>query len=417
MKRMVRRIVARSRYNDLGDPMRCGPDLVSERAPENLKYEVSKQLADRGDLTSDLERKLYPSDSSADIVVSLKHKMTLSDGSPWSGSDTFNISVRFTSHAQQRMDYRCIQPEDVYNLVTDTFRKMESAWLTKNVKDYAKIFKYFHKGLSGKEKIKGSSKGDVIQYVIGPVASPIHEDLIKTKRGNITVEVPSSNRFSVNLVSIMGGNRKRITPEDLEKERCKHFLEEKGYTLTRKGSFSARMARALRPSVILMQPDGSMLRSDGSGWVDKFNYGLMIDMNMDEDVVAQALGSSGDLKKEVSALLKPHLARKMKSELYDKWDARDFNAYNANMSEIFKGFDLVVDGVTFTFSSLSRKDLGTIEDYGTSILTPPVMGGKPNLYYQVDVSSANEKSLKDVKVDREVQDCIDTLSRDYIITK
>jgi len=415
MRNLIRKVLARSRFDDLGDSRRCGPELVVDRAPEDSKFEVSDQLRRNETLPSALERKVYPASADPDLTITFNHKMKLKDDTPWSGKSSFKVSVRYTSHSQQRMDYRCIQNKDVENVVTDLFRKIESAWVSKDYRLYGQLFKHFEAG-SGRDKIKATSDGDRLLFVLGPVNVPTHSDLVSTRRGDMTVKVPSSSHILVNLVSIMGGNRSRVTQEDLEKARCKQFLEDRGYTLTRKGS---KIARRFIPSVTLMQPDGSMLRSDGSGWVGPLNMGLTIEMTMDENEVTEILGLEGesDKKKAIAQILRPALSSKFKSEIYDKWDNKDFNAYNRNLRSIFEGFQIEQDGVTFDFESAAVRDLGTIEDYGQELLIPHVMSKKPYLFFKVQVRSDLDKSLKEVKVDREVQECIDALSADYYINK
>jgi len=142
-------------------------------------------------------------------------------------------------------------------------------------------------------------------------------------------------------------------------------------------------------------------------------------MTMDENEVTEILGLEGesDKKKAIAQILRPALSSKFKSEIYDKWDNKDFNAYNRNLRSIFEGFQIEQDGVTFDFESAAVRDLGTIEDYGQELLIPHVMSKKPYLFFKVQVRSDLDKSLKEVKVDREVQECIDALSADYYINK
>jgi len=410
---------ARSRFDDLGDRKECGPDLVLKRAPENMRFEVSDQLRNQTFLTNTLEKKIYPASSDPDFVVSVKHSMKLSDGSPWSGKDTFKIGVRLTSHAQHRMDLRCITSGDVHNMVKHTFLKMEQAWNSKNVSDYNKIFKWFSQGTGGSEKIKAPSNGDNLLYVMAPVNFPNHSDLLKTRRGDIAVKTPSASTVVINIVSVMGGNRSRITKEDLEKAHCKEVLESKGYTLTKKGSSRlAYLPKRFRPSVILTQADGSMLRSNGEGWVGPFNYGLNIEMKMDESEATNALSlGDGDKAKEVAKFLRPELAKMFKERIYDKWDAKNFSAYNDNLRSIYEGFTVEREGIKFVFESDAARDLGTIEDYGQTLLIPHVMSNKPYLYYKVKIESSHGKGLSEVREDKETQKCIDLLSDDYYITK
>jgi len=308
-------IQSKSKFNDLGDSKLCGIDLVESRIPpakfDDYSSVIRRILNQNGRVEENIERDIYPASRDADFNFKYTHKMKLEDKSYWGKKRPLKVSVRLTSHAQMRMDQRCVSKDDIQKAITNLLDEIQKAWISKEFRRYSDLVKHILVG-SGANKYDTHVDGDLIRIVLAPPVRD-YEEINGLK-------VPSSNSIFLNVVSVMSTRTKKVedTPDQIQ---CLETLKSMGYSVrTKKASYFKRA------NLDQVKIDMNIKNEDDSKWN---GFGFF--------TVWLTTGSNLTIPLNE---IKKGLRKWTEANLVEPWSRGDFDTYNSNMTKFNQGIKI-----------------------------------------------------------------------------
>lgn len=410
-RRMIQRVAA-SKFRDLGNNRLCGVDLVLSRVPYDMRDAVYEYLSKNQRVPSQIENDIYPTTGAPDVVVKHSHGMILSDGSPWGGDNTFTITANIGSHAQLRMDERCIDTEDLANILKEIATSLETMWKSGDFESYKKLFLQLCKGMTDRDAYK-SKVGGGIKLVLGPIAARYHEDTITTRRGAKIVPVPTTDVFAMKVVSVFGGSKERLTPEMEKRMECESFLKEQGYTLIPKSGVrrSASYSEPIGINVNFNVDHGSMRMKDGTRWGGPRLSGIRF------------LGYSEiEYSDEMKKILASALARYVKTKIEAPWNSGNYSEFNKNFAEMLEGIEMrTPEKYLIKMGKRWDESLTTVDNGGDTVVVP--VGIINNTTYHMPLGynlemvydSSSGLSREEDLIQEKIKGCVEALKDYYTI--
>jgi hypothetical protein len=237
---------AKSLYDDLGERecSRLTPlNRALERGPideklhkEMLHFSVSKHMKRP---PNGFERKYYPSKPGPDLVFSVPHNIKDKNGHLWGGDNTIKFHVVLSSHAQFRMDERCINLDQIKSTLKNFANEIKAAWHNKQYNKYTHYMRYLFEGTSRGEFISL----DDVHLGVSPIHSSRHKEAVRAETPDgRTVLFPGSNEIRIQIATAAQDNRdaEGFNPKI---QQCIAFLRSEGYSLKPKNQRLARMSR------------------------------------------------------------------------------------------------------------------------------------------------------------------------------
>lgn len=393
-------------YADLGNRLKCGPDLVKERAREKRKPWLSNKVPNNpnGNVPRDIEQALYRPFTDK---LSFTHGMKLADGTPWGGSETFVVELSVSPHAQTRMDMRCVTYSEVTSLISSKFAELEAAWLAGNASAYKDVAVHFLKGSPSDEK---GLRGGGIKVPVASEGVRVHEEPL----GSTAVPAPTGNKVTLVVKTVMADGRFKKTQLEVDQEECVVLLSDLGYNVIRKKAY-----RVASSSVLTMEIEGGQ-------WLGGFRPSDMkqtmkakIDISSQQEKLKYLEANLYEMRKAFSEWVRDNLI-----EPASKDDFRTYSAHYKSLTEGSVAFE-ARDGITYTI----QRDTSEQPRLESALLVGPTfsdvydvkvpdrsVGDKMEFCFvisEVKGDSAKEKILADRQRDLKVQDCIKKLEGDY----
>ncbi len=308
-------IVSKSNFNDLGDSKLCGIDLVESRITpskfDQYSSVIRRILNQNGRVEEKIERDIYPASRDEDFSFKYTHKMKLEDKSYWGKKRPLKVSVRFTSHAQMRMDQRCISKEDIQEVITNLLDDIQRAWTDKDFRKYSDLVKHILLG-SGSNKYTTNVGGDTVKIVL---SNPLrnYEEINGVK-------VPSSNKVSLNVVSVMSSRVKKEedSPDQIQ---CIETLKDMGYSVRSKTASYFKRANLDQVKI-----DMNIENEDDSKWNQ---YGFF----------TVWLTTGSNLTIPLNEIRKG-LKKWTEANLIEPWNRGEFDTYNSNIIKFNQGIKI-----------------------------------------------------------------------------
>lgn len=397
-------------YEDLGDKTQCGPDLVRNRAYQKKKPWLMKKVPNdpNGNVPREVEQALY-----RDFLdeFSFTHKMKLSDGTPWGGSETFKISMRVTPHAQCRMDMRCVPYSELRDVVTSAFAEMEEAWVNNKAEEYSKIAKQFFYG-SGSEKGIGGKGGVRIPLALGNERTKTHKEPL----GGGAVDAPTSPSVSVVALSVVAIGRVKKTKHDMKQDECVLMLTDLGYQVVRKKAHKLASSASLRFTI------------EGGQWLGGFGirdmkHKMLVNLSLDRQKEKIDFFEA-DLSK-----LQEGFTEWVEDNLIEAAKKKSMTSYMTQYQALLEGAVEIEadDGVIYTIKR-DTKEQRTLypatligahfdEDYDVKVPTSSERGTMEFYFEVTEVKgdASKEAELEEKRKNVKIKDCLDALEDDYIV--
>ena len=410
-------------FNNLGDITQCGEDLIKSRLRETVKYWNKNQIFQHGgrfdgELTSEAERKVY---KPFKRTINFPHGMVLSDGSHWGGAESIQITLKYTSHAQARMDFRCVSMEEVEDVIKKGLSDMANAWARGDYSTYNDEFYHFFIG--------SESENDGLKYnnVRVPIAVETTDPfyILKINDGLKVKVLNGDTSYSLMTVIDHGVKRVRKSEFDLREEKCKSLLEDSGYTLVN------RFAR----SKYAGDNDISVTVS-GSNWIGglrpsrKQEMLVSVDLRGHEEEIQTYTGRTPSSPRDRSYLtpLLNALYDWIEDNLLSEASKPSLSSYKENMDDFLSnGFDVTDHlGITYNLkpNRSMKRYLIEVSFKGEMVKTvnnPTNVGRHPSTHAlliidSVEASSALEASFREKEKQKEIEDCLKVVGLGYRVT-
>lgn len=407
-------------FNNLGDITQCGDDLIKSRLKETIKYWNKNQIFQHGgkfhgELTSDAESRVY---KPFKRTINFPHGMVLPDGSHWGGSESIRITLKYTSHAQARMDFRCVSMEEVEDVIKKGLSDMADAWAAGNYSAYNDKFYHFFTG--------SDSENDGLKYdnVRVPIAVET-VDPFYTLEINDSVEVKvlkGDTSYSLLTVIDHGVKRVRKSEFELREEKCKSLLENSGYTLVSKFA-REKYAASNDISVTVV----------GANWIGGLRPNreqemlVSVDLKGHEEEIQTYTQMTPSSRRDRSYLapFRSALYDWIRENLLSEASKSSISSYKRNMDDFLSDGFSVTDhlGVTYNLKPniLMRRYLIEVPFKGEVVKTvnnPTNIGRNPSAHAlliidSVEASPALEASFREKERQKEIEDCLKVVGLGY----
>jgi hypothetical protein len=398
-------------FNDLGDRTRCdGPDLIRERirtvyGPEITESEIDGMFV-VGSRNYELQRKyeniVY---ANQDLTHHYFHRL---NNHPYPG-DTVKITLELTSHAQARMDSRCVTKEELKKAVQSYLDRLAELWNSGNKSEYKKRARHFLEGSRIKnDGISYQSKRETKMRFRLPVTKgrTISFGGHKLPAQEITLTVPS-------LVNTSGsGSAGRLTRGEIKVKKCIDKLEDLNFMVNTPSN--QRRASFGGPYTVVVSSMGDWLpRARGQFKT----LSISVNLNGKEQEIENIKG--GNLRTS----LKPFtlaLQTWVRLNLRDK-ALSDDSEYVRNAEAFYKNGFTITDseGVSYTLSPSRgfRPLRGSFRGFNRVYFSADTMYGSPNTIEAEltlsDISAGASTELSNQrKINRVLKECLDILLDD-----
>jgi hypothetical protein len=398
-------------YDNLGDKSECGPDLVRHRAYLKRKPWLMNQVPKdpNGNVPREVERALY---NDFLDTFTFNHTMKLSDNTPWGGSETFVVEMLVSSHAQCRMDMRCVPYAELRSVITSTFAEMERAWVSGDATAYQAIASQLFYGTTGTQKGIGGMGGVRIPLALGGGKAKTHKEPL----GGVAVDAPSTSSVSLVAKSVVAIGRAKKTKHELKQDECVIMLTDMDYNVVRKKAHKYASSDSLRFTI------------EGGQWLGGFGirdmkHEMLVNLNLEpqKEKIEYLSADLRELKKSFAEWVKDNLIKNAKKDRIDTY-LKQFHALLEGSIEIEAD-----DGVIYTIKR-DTKEQGTLYpavliakhlDEGYDVKVPSSSRyGTMEFYFEVTKvkgDASKEAELEEKRKNVKIKDCLDALEDDYIV--
>ena len=401
-------------FNNLGDITQCGEDLIKSRLKATIKFWNKNQIFQHGgrfhgELTFDAEKRVYKPFTR---TINFVHGMVLPDGSHWGGSNSIRITLKYTSHAQARMDFRCVSMDEVEDVIKQGFSDMADAWARRDYNAYNKKFYHFFIG--------SESEDDGLKYnnVRVPIALDTENPFYTLELDGVKVPVlRGDTSYSLMTVIDHGLKRVRKSEFELKEEKCRSLLEDSGYSLISK--YAAENDTSLTVS--------------GSNWIGGLRPSrnqemlVSVDLRGHEEEIQTYTGMSPSNRRD-RRYLAPFLSALndwVNDNLLSEASKSSLSSYKENMEDFLStGFEVTDHlGVTYNLKPHPSMRRYVIEvpfkgETVKAVNNPTNVGRNPSTHAllmvdSVEASSELEASFRDVAKQKEIKDCLKVVGLGY----